>query len=54
MTYKKVNDILMRDTYDEEYAPYVSRLKLMNELAHILRKIKNAEATSISQLKSQR
>ena len=33
MTYKKVNDILMRDTYDEEYAPYVSRLKLMNELA---------------------
>lgn len=40
MTYKKVNDILMRDTYDEEYAPYVSRLKLMNELAHILRKNK--------------
>lgn len=40
MTYSKVNDILMRDKYDEEYAPYVEPLKKMNELAHILRKEK--------------
>ncbi len=38
MTYSKVNDILMRDKYDEEYAPFVTTLKKMNELAHILRK----------------
>ncbi len=40
MTYPKVNDILMRDKYDEEYAPFVDTLKKMNELAHILRKNK--------------
>ncbi len=40
MTYSKVNDILMRDKYDEEYAPFVDTLKKMNELAHILRKEK--------------
>ncbi len=40
MTYTKVNDILMNDIYDDEYAPFVSTLKKMNELAHILRKEK--------------
>lgn len=41
MTYKKVNDILMRNIIDPEYEPYADILKEMNELAHILRKRKN-------------
>lgn len=40
MTYKKVNDILMRNIIDPEYKEYVSQLKDMNDLAHILRKTK--------------
>lgn len=40
MTYKKVNDILMRNIIDEEYKPFVKTLKDMNDLAHILRKNK--------------
>ena len=40
MTYKKVNDILMRDIVDPEYAKYKDILLKMNELAHILRKYK--------------
>lgn len=40
MTYKKVNDIIMRNIVDEEYAPYAKTLYNMNELAHILRKNK--------------
>ena len=40
MTYSKVNNILMRDMVDPEYAPFVNTLKEMNELAHILRKEK--------------
>ena len=42
MTYSKVNNILMRDIVDPEYAPFVNTLKAMNELAHILRKEKIA------------
>jgi len=37
MTYKKVNDIIMRDIVDPEYTSYVEVLKGMNNLAHILR-----------------
>ena len=37
MTYKKVNDIIMRDVVDSEYTEYVEVLKNMNNLAHILR-----------------
>ncbi len=40
MTYTKVNDILLRDIVDEEYIPFKDTLKLMNELAHILRRHK--------------
>ncbi len=40
MTYKKVNDILMRNIVAEDYAPYVEKLKDMNTLAKILRKNK--------------
>ncbi len=40
MTYKKVNDILMRNIVAEDYAPYVEKLKDMNILAKILRKNK--------------
>ena len=40
MTYEKVNDILMRDIVDPEYAPFSDTLKEMNKLAHILRKVK--------------
>ena len=40
MTYKKVNDILERDVVAEDYKEYVDSLKMMNELAHILRKMK--------------
>ena len=38
MTYKKVNDILERDIVADDYKEYEKDLKLMNELAHILRK----------------
>ena len=37
MTYKKVNDIIMRDKIDPEYKEYALILKEMNNLAHILR-----------------
>ena len=40
MTYKKVNAILEQDQTVEGYEPYVGKLKLMAELAHILRKYK--------------
>lgn len=40
MTYKKVNDILMRDIVAEGYEEYKETLLLMNELAKILRKNK--------------
>lgn len=40
MTYKKVNDILMRNIVAEDYEPYADTIKLMNECAHILRKHK--------------
>ena len=40
MTYKKVNDILERDIVADDYKEYEKDLKLMNELAHILRKMK--------------
>lgn len=41
MTYKKVNDILLRDIVAPDYASFVEDLKLMNELHKILRKEKN-------------
>ena len=37
MTYKNVNKILEEDTIPEGYEPYVDTLKLMKELANILR-----------------
>ena len=37
MTYKKVNDIIMRNIVDPEYKDYVEVLNNMNNLAHILR-----------------
>ncbi len=40
MTYKKVNDILERDIVADDYKEYEKDLRLMNELAHILRKMK--------------
>lgn len=40
MNYEKVNDILMRDKIDLDYAPFAEILKKMNELAHILRQEK--------------
>ena len=40
MTYKKVNSILEDDVIPEGYEPYVESLKLMAELADILRKMK--------------
>ncbi len=40
MTYNKVNDILERDTVADDYKEYADTLRLMNELAHILRKMK--------------
>ena len=40
MTYKKVNSILENDIIPEGYEEYSDTLKLMNELAHILRKNK--------------
>ena len=42
MTYKKVNDIIVRNKVAEEYKPYVETLKLMSHLADILRKEKVA------------
>ena len=41
MTYKNVNKIIMEDIIPEGYENFVSKLKLMQELAHILRKAKN-------------
>jgi ribonuclease R len=38
MTYKKVNEILENDTIPSGYEEYADNLKLMNELAHIIRK----------------
>ncbi len=40
MTYNKVNDILERNTVADDYKEFAPTLKLMNELAHILRKMK--------------
>lgn len=40
MTYKKVNAILEKDEIAEGYEPYVEKLKLMAELAKVLRKHK--------------
>ena len=40
MTYKKVNKILEEDVVAEGYEPYVEKLKLMAELASIIRKFK--------------
>ena len=40
MTYKKVNDILMRDIVPEGYEKYADTLKDMNHLAKILREHK--------------
>jgi len=40
MTYKKVNNILMRNIVDSDYEIYKEKLFLMNELAHVLRKHK--------------
>lgn len=42
MNYDAVNDILMRNIVAEDYKPYESVLREMNELAHILRKEKEA------------
>ena len=38
MTYSKVNEILEHDTIPSGYEEYADNLKLMNELAHIIRK----------------
>ncbi len=40
MTYKKVNDIIMRNIVDSSYQEFSDVLKQMNELAHILRRNK--------------
>ncbi len=40
MTYKKVNDIIMRNVVDSSYQEFSDILKQMNELAHILRRNK--------------
>ena len=40
MTYKKVNDIIMRNVVDPSYEEFSDVLKQMNELAHILRRNK--------------
>ena len=40
MTYKKVNDIIMRNIIDPEYKDFATILLKMNDLAHILRKNK--------------
>lgn len=41
MTYKKVNSILEKNIIPEGYEPYVQSLRLMAELAVILREVKN-------------
>ncbi len=41
MTYKKVNKVLKGEETPEGYEPYVNHLKLMKELADIIRKNKN-------------
>ncbi len=41
MTYKKVNSVLENDIIPSGYEPYVESLKMMAELANILRKEKN-------------
>ena len=41
MTYKKVNKILEEDIIPEGYEPYAEKLKLMKELADIIRKMKD-------------
>lgn len=41
MTYKKVNDVIVRGIVDPEYEPFKDDLLLMNELHQILRKEKN-------------
>ena len=40
MTYKKVNDYIMRGIVHEGYEQYTTKLKQMHELSHILRKEK--------------
>ena len=40
MTYDKVNDIIVRNIVDPEYAPFAEKLREMNELHKILRKEK--------------
>lgn len=40
MTYKKVNDIIMRNVVDSSYEEFSDILKQMNQLAHILRRNK--------------
>ena len=40
MTYKKVNDILERNIVADDYKEFANTLKSMNDLAHILRKMK--------------
>lgn len=42
MTYKKVNDIIVRDIVAPDYAPFADDLRLMNELHLLLRKEKNS------------
>ncbi len=42
MTYKNVNKIIMEDQSVEGYEPFIPTLKLMNELAHILREEKTS------------
>ncbi len=41
MTYKKVNKILEEDIIPEGYEPYADKLRLMKELADIIRKMKD-------------
>ncbi len=41
MTYKKVNDILVRNIVDEDYKPFVDVLKNMEKLSKIIRKMKH-------------
>ncbi len=38
MTYKKVNDIIVRDIVAPDYEPFADDLRMMNDLHHILRK----------------
>ena len=43
MSYSKVNKLLLEDEYNEEYAPFIEDLKLMEELSNILTKKRFAE-----------